>query len=84
MESAAKRRKLHHPGKGLFGVDAESSPTVSNATTFVLQTDELLREVKLDYSKSLPDIDSRLHKLRETIDSFEPHGPIPVGPCLSS
>lgn len=65
MESSPKRRKLDHAGNGF-------------ASSFVLQTEELLQETKLDYGETFDGMDSQVHKIREAIDSIEPHDPIPV------
>jgi U3 small nucleolar RNA-associated protein 22 len=46
----------------------------------VLQTDELLKEAKLDYGKALKGVDEHLHRLKEAIDTATPHGPEPVCP----
>lgn len=79
----SKRRKLDHSSSGLrhdglIDFQAKSSARVSTASTFVLQTDELLKEAKLDYSKALKDIDSQLHQLKEAIESTVAHEPVPV------
>jgi U3 small nucleolar RNA-associated protein 22 len=83
MESSSKRRKLDHSGSGLrhdalIDFEARSSARVSTASTFVLQTDELLKEAKLDYGKALKHVDANLHRLKEAIDTATPHGPEPV------
>ncbi|KAF4979579.1 hypothetical protein FZEAL_4249 [Fusarium zealandicum] len=83
MESSSKRRKLDHSGSGLkhnglIDFEARSSAQVSTASTFVLQTDELLKEAKLDYSKALKGVDAHLHSLKEAIDSATPHDPVPI------
>ena len=69
----AKRRKVDHLG------DIQPIPTViHHPTTFVLEADELLKEVKLDYGKALRGVDELLHELKNTIESIAPHEPIPV------
>ncbi|KAM5352067.1 hypothetical protein ACJ41O_004790 [Fusarium nematophilum] len=83
MESSSKRRKLDHSGSGLrhdglIDFEARSSARVSTASTFVLQTDELLKEAKLDYGKALNGVDTHLHRLKEAIDSAVPHDPVPI------
>ncbi|EXA42621.1 hypothetical protein FOVG_07791 [Fusarium oxysporum f. sp. pisi HDV247] len=83
MESSSKRRKLDHSGSGLrhdalIDFEARSSARVSTASTFVLQTDELLKEAKLDYGKALKHVDANLHRLKEAIDTATPHGPEPI------
>jgi U3 small nucleolar RNA-associated protein 22 len=80
MESSSKRRKLDHSGSGLrhdalIDFEAQSSARVSTASTFVLQTDELLKEAKLDYGKTLKGVDANLHRLKEAVDTAVPHGP---------
>lgn len=80
MESSSKRRKIDHAGSGLrhdalIDFEARSSARVSTASTFVLQTDELLKEAKLDYGKALKGVDENLHRLKEAIDTAEPHSP---------
>ncbi|KAF4437049.1 U3 small nucleolar RNA-associated 22 [Fusarium acutatum] len=83
MESSSKRRKLDHSGSGLrhdalIDFEARSSARVSTASTFVLQTDELLKEAKLDYGKALKDVDANLHRLKEAVATATPHGPEPI------
>ena len=50
----------------------------SGASAFVLETEELLREVKLDYPKALPGVDDTLRQFKDTIEALEPHEPTPV------
>jgi U3 small nucleolar RNA-associated protein 22 len=85
MESGAKRRKIDHGGPGLrhdglINFESRNTARVSAASTFVLQTDELLKEVKLDYGKSLKDVDGQLFRLKTIVDSIEPHAALPVWP----
>lgn len=89
MESSSKRRKLDHSGPGLrhdglIDFEARSSARVSTASTFVLQTDELLKEAKLDYSKALKGVDAHLHRLKEAIDSAPPHDALPIAEATAS
>lgn len=83
MESGFKRRKIEHGGAGLrhdnlIDFESRSTTQVSTASTFVLQTDELLKEAKLDYTKSLKDVDNQLHRIKTIVDSIAPHEPLPV------
>ncbi|CAM1503781.1 Fc.00g013720.m01.CDS01 [Cosmosporella sp. VM-42] len=83
MESSSKRRKLGHSGsglrhEGLIDFESRSTARVSTASTFVLQTDELLKEARLDYGKALKDVDTHLHRLKEAIESIVPHDPVPI------
>lgn len=72
MEQSAKRRKVSHKG------DSKISANIATASPFVLQTDELLKEVKVNYAEALDGADALLHKIRNLIQGIESHGPIPV------
>lgn len=84
MDPGAKRRKLHHDGggglrhNGLIDFESRNAAQLSTASTFVLQTDELLKEARLDPGKSLKGVDAQLFRLKSLIDAIEPHDPIPV------
>ncbi|KAK2044303.1 nrap protein [Colletotrichum somersetense] len=72
MEQSPKRRKVSHQG------DSRITANIATASPFVLQTDELLKEVKVDYAKALDGADTLLHKIRNLIEGIESHGPIPI------
>ncbi|TWU78127.1 hypothetical protein ED733_007354 [Metarhizium rileyi] len=83
MESGVKRRKMDHGGSslrhdGLINFESRDAARVSPASTFVLQTDELLRESRPDYSKLLKGVDEQLFRLKTIVDSVEPHAPLPI------
>lgn len=83
MELGSKRRKLDHDGqgirhKGLIDFESRDTTRVSAASTFVLQTDELLKETKLDYDAVFRGLESQLYRLKGIIDSIEPHDSLPV------
>ncbi|KAI0409357.1 Nrap protein [Xylaria palmicola] len=80
MESnSPKRRKLDHANGGpAFESAASSSMGASGSSAFVLETDELLKEVKLDYSKAFPGIDQTLRQFKEAIEGLEQYGPVPI------
>ncbi|QUC17184.1 uncharacterized protein UV8b_01425 [Ustilaginoidea virens] len=83
MESESKRRKLDHGSSGLrhaglINFESPSSAQISTASTFVLQTEELLKEAKLDYGRHLKDADAQLFQLKTIVDSIGPHDPIPI------
>ncbi len=80
MESnSPKRRKLGHTPDGpTFETVASSSMGASGSSAFVLETDELLREVKLDYAKAFPGLDQTLRQLKDAIEGLEQYGPVPV------
>ncbi|KAF4512118.1 hypothetical protein G6O67_001299 [Ophiocordyceps sinensis] len=84
MDSSSKRRKIDHAGAGLrhhglINFESRSAAQVSTATTFVLQTDQLLNEAKLNYDKALKGVDAQLFRLKEILDAIEPHEPVPIG-----
>lgn len=80
MESnSPKRRKLDHTHGGpTFESAVSSSMGASGSGAFVLETDELLRESKLDYSKAFPALNETLRQFKEAIEGLEPYGPVPV------
>ncbi|KAJ8120550.1 hypothetical protein ONZ43_g2768 [Nemania bipapillata] len=86
MESnSPKRRKLDHAHKGpTFETVASSSMGASGSSAFVLETDELLKEVKLDYSSTFPGLDQTLRQFKEAIESLEQYGPIPIDEASKS
>ncbi|KAG6006080.1 hypothetical protein E4U21_007377 [Claviceps maximensis] len=88
MESGFKRRKIEHGGAGLrhknlIDFESRSAAQVSTASTFVLQTDELLKEAKIDCATTLKDVDSQLFRLKTIVDSIEPHEPLPIAQATS-
>lgn len=88
MESSSKRRKLDHSASGISRanlIDFKSADTtrLSTASIFTLQTDELLKSARLDYSKTFAGVDGHLFRLKEIIDSIEPHGSIPIAKATS-
>jgi U3 small nucleolar RNA-associated protein 22 len=83
MESSSKRRKLAHADtgikhSGLIDFASRKATQVSTASTFVLQTDELLIKTKLDYKKTLGEVDGYLHRLKSDIEAIPSHDPLPV------
>ncbi|OAA81848.1 pre-rRNA processing protein Utp22 [Akanthomyces lecanii RCEF 1005] len=83
MEFGSKRRKLDHDGqgirhKGLIDFESRDATRLSAASTFVLKTDELLKEIKLDSAAAFKGLDSQLHKIKGIIDSMEPHAATPI------
>lgn len=89
MESSSKRRKLAHAEtgikhNGLIDFASRKATQVSTASTFVLQADELLSKTKLDYKKTLGDVDGHLHRLKGAIEAIPPHDPVSVCTTCSS
>ena len=77
----AKRRKLDHADGGpTFEAANATASTMgsSGASAFVLETEELLKEVKFDYGKASSDVEDVLRQLKDVIEATEPHDPFPV------
>jgi U3 small nucleolar RNA-associated protein 22 len=79
----AKRRKIHHEyrgdvAKGSVALDAAAQAGTPRPSTFALQTQELIREVSLDYNKTFAGADDLLHRIKSTLESAKPHVPMPV------
>ncbi|KAJ0115952.1 hypothetical protein J7T55_004122 [Diaporthe amygdali] len=79
----AKRRKLDHESHGLVAngsaaLDAAAQAGTPRPSTFALQAQELLNEVRLDYSKTFAGADDLLHRIKSTIEETKPHGPTPI------
>lgn len=80
-ENFAKRRKINHSNDASFletSSVAASAMGPSGASAFVLETEELLKDVKLDYPKALPGVDNILRQFKDTIEALEPHDPTPI------
>ncbi|KAJ9148608.1 U3 small nucleolar RNA-associated protein 22 [Pleurostoma richardsiae] len=78
----SKRRKLDHqdpaaPRDGLSLMSA-SSAGMYRPSTFILETEELLKEVRVDYGNTFAGADDLLHRIKNAIESIKPHDPIPV------
>lgn len=82
----AKRRKVgHHESRGPVAdgsaaLDAIAQAGTPRSSTFVLQTQELLREVRLDYNKTFAGADELLHRIKSTLEATKAHDPTPVSP----
>lgn len=82
----AKRRKVdHHKSRGPVAdgsaaLDAVAQAGTPRSSTFVLQTQELLREVRLDYNKTFAGADELLHRIKSTLEATKAHDPTPVSP----
>lgn len=70
---SAKRRKLDHSIEEPQGaLVAAASTGLSKSMTFILEADELLEEVKLDYGAALEGVDGFLHKIKGSIEAIKP------------
>lgn len=78
----AKRRKLEHQDEAfahsIAALDAAASAGTSRPSAFVLQTQELLSEVGLNYEKSFAGADALLRRIKTTIEGIKPKEPTPV------
>ncbi|KAG6357924.1 hypothetical protein INS49_013807 [Diaporthe citri] len=80
----AKRRKVdHHESRGPVAngnaaLDAVAQAGTARSSTFVLQTQELLREVRLDYKKTFSGADELLHRIKSTLEATKPHDLTPI------
>ncbi|KAM0811962.1 putative U3 small nucleolar RNA-associated protein 22 [Seiridium cardinale] len=82
MESStAKRRKLSHGGAGPNSHRGGASTSATSA--FVEATQELLDEVRVDYSQVFEGVDQTLHQFKETIENLGSHEPELIGTVTS-
>ncbi|KXJ89433.1 hypothetical protein Micbo1qcDRAFT_165514, partial [Microdochium bolleyi] len=78
-QTSAKRRKLDHATGGLSLDNAAGSGMgAAGATAFIMETEELLKEIRVDYSVMLPGADDKLRQFKEAIESLPPHEPTPI------
>ncbi|WPJ65254.1 hypothetical protein SMAC4_08609 [Sordaria macrospora] len=77
---SAKRRKTGHSrGESAVGnIDAAASSGLSRGRAFILEAEELLDEVKLDYATALEGVDSLLHKIKGSIEAIETHDALQI------
>ncbi|KAK4032905.1 Nrap protein [Parachaetomium inaequale] len=80
MDSApAKRRKLDHTQDGAeAALESAASTGVSRSRAFVLEADELLDSVRLDYATALDGADGLLHRIKGAVEGIKAHDALPV------
>ncbi|KAK4143048.1 Nrap protein [Dichotomopilus funicola] len=80
MDSApAKRRKLDHAPDGAeLALESAASTGVSRSRAFVLEAEELLDSVRLDYATALEGADGLLHRTKNAIEAIKPHDALPI------
>ncbi|KAI1135469.1 Nrap protein [Hypoxylon sp. FL0543] len=81
-ESTAKRRKLDHADGGpTFEARSSSASAMgaSGASAFILETEELLKDVKFDYGISSSTVEDTLRQFKDVIEAAEPHEPRLIG-----
>lgn len=76
----AKRRKLDHSqdGAGKALEAAVSTGGVSRSRAFILEAEELLEEVRIDYKTAFEGADQLLHKIKSSIETIKSQEPLPV------
>ncbi|CRJ79684.1 hypothetical protein BN1708_000073, partial [Verticillium longisporum] len=75
MESGAKRRKVSHNGDA---PKSKRSVAMATASPFVLQTEELLKEVNVDYAETFDGADALLKQIKDVIDGIAPQEAAPI------
>ncbi|KAK3951378.1 Nrap protein [Pseudoneurospora amorphoporcata] len=77
---SAKRRKIGHSrGESAVGnIDAAASSGLSRGRAFILEAEELVDQVKLDYATALQGVDSLLHKIKGSIEAIEAHDALQI------
>ncbi|KAL5606421.1 uncharacterized protein BROUX77_003614 [Berkeleyomyces rouxiae] len=80
MESNPKRLKTSHSGGG-FNADLKMAARLTTASTFVLETEELLKNAKFDYAKAFPGADALLFKAKDAIESLDSSEAEKIGPA---
>jgi len=80
MESApAKRRKIDHTqGTSVNVLQTAAAGGLPRSRAFLLEVEELLDEVGLDYATAFAGADELLHKIKTSIERIEEHEPIQV------
>lgn len=81
MDSApTKRRKLDHTQDGAeLALESAASTGVSRFRAFILEAEELLDSVRLDYGTALEGADGLLHRIKGVIEGIKAHDALPVG-----
>lgn len=79
----AKRRKVDQTGAYSSGsngppLNIAAIGGTSRPSTFALQAQELLQELRIDYDKSFPGADETLRRIKAAIEAIQPQGPTPV------
>ncbi|KAK4232003.1 putative nucleolar protein 6 [Podospora fimiseda] len=85
MDSApAKRRKLDHSQDGAEkALQTASTVGVSRSRAFVLETEELLQEVRLDYGTALEGADDLLYRIKGSIEAIKSQEPLLITQAAS-
>ncbi|KAL2167229.1 hypothetical protein VTG60DRAFT_1580 [Thermothelomyces hinnuleus] len=75
----AKRRKLDHSQDDAeVLLQSAASTGISRSRAFILEAEELLDSVRLDYETALDGADNLLHRIKGTIEGIKPHEALPI------
>ncbi|KAK4150106.1 Nrap protein [Chaetomidium leptoderma] len=85
MDSApVKRRKLAHVQDGAeIALQSAASTGISRSRAFVLEAEELLDSVRLDYGTALEGVDDLLHRIKDAVEGIKSHDPRPLAEAVS-
>ncbi|KAI0150571.1 pre-rRNA processing protein utp22 [Xylariaceae sp. FL1272] len=77
--NSPKRRKLDHANGGpTFESTASSSMGASGSSAFVLETEELLKESRVDYAQAFAGVEQTLREIKDAIEGLDSYGPVPI------
>ncbi|KAL2135151.1 hypothetical protein VTI74DRAFT_9582 [Chaetomium olivicolor] len=80
----AKRRKLDHSQDGAEAALQSATTTgISRSRAFVLEAEELLDSVRLDYGTAFEGADGLLHRIKGAIEAIKPHEAVPLTDAAS-
>ena len=80
MDAApAKRRRIGHAQDGAErALESAASTGFSRSRAFVLEAEELLDSVRLDYEAAFEGTDDLLHRVKGAIEAIKAHESLPV------
>ena len=82
--TSAKRRKIEHAQDVAQGaLAAAGSTAISRTRAFILESEELLGEVSLDYATAFEGADNLLQQIKASIDAIKPHEPLSLTDAAS-
>lgn len=76
----AKRRKIEHKQDGAEKAleSAVRTTGVSRGRAFILEAEELLDEVRIDYKTALEGADELLHRIKGAVEAIASNDALPV------
>ncbi|KAL2023734.1 hypothetical protein VTK56DRAFT_1448 [Thermocarpiscus australiensis] len=80
----AKRRKIDHAQDDAEKALVSAASTgITRSRAFVLEAEELLDTVRLDYGSDLDGADDLLHRVKGVIEAVKPHDPLQIAEAVS-